>query len=241
MARLPRIAAAGYPHHVIQRGNDRQTVFREDADYARYLGWLREVAAAHGIAVHAYVLMPNHVHLLVTPPTDAALSRAMQSLGRRYVRWFNDKYGRTGTLWEGRFRSAPIDADRYLLACSRYIELNPVRAGIAGAPEQYRWSSYAHHAGVLVDPLVTDHPLVWALGNTPFERQLAYRRLFDADVPPDIVRSIRTATNRGRALVASSDDANTPIGPRPRGRPRKDARPDTRPTRPEAIVPREVG
>jgi putative transposase len=241
MARLPRIAAAGYPHHVIQRGNNRQTVFREDADYARYLGWLREVAAAHGIAVHAYVLMPNHVHLLVTPPTDAALSRAMQSLGRRYVRWFNDKYGRTGTLWEGRFRSAPIDADRYLLACSRYIELNPVRAGIVGAPEQYRWSSYGHHIGMRVDPLVTDHPLVWALGNTPFERQLAYRRLFDADVPPDIVRSIRTATNRGRALVASSDDANTPIGPRPRGRPRKDARPDTRSTRPEAIVPREVG
>ncbi len=227
MARLPRVAAAGYPHHVIQRGNNRQTVFREDVDYARYVGWLREVAAEHAIAVHAYVLMPNHVHLLVTPPADGALSRAMQSLGRRYVRWFNDKYSRSGTLWEGRFRSAPIDADRYLLACSRYIELNPVRAGIVSAPEQYRWSSYAHHAGIRVDPLVTDHPLVWALGNTPFERQLAYRRLFDEDLPAEILRSIRSATNRGRPLVTASNGMGVADGPRPRGRPRKDGRRET--------------
>lgn len=227
MARLPRIAAAGFPHHVIQRGNDRQAVFREEADYARYLAWLRDVAVAHGLAVHAYVLMPNHIHLLVTPPTDSALSRAMQSLGRRYVRWFNDKYGRTGTLWEGRFRSAPIDADRYLLACCRYIELNPVRAGMVGSPELYRWSSYAHHAGVRVDPLVTDHPLVWALGNTPFERQLAYRGLFDVDLPLDTLRSIRSATHRGRALGISGDDARVPAEARPRGRPRKDSRRET--------------
>lgn len=221
MARLPRLAAAGFPHHVIQRGNDRQTVFREDADYARYLGWLREVAAAHGLHVHAYVLMPNHVHLLATPPTGDALSRAMQSLGRRYVRWFNDKYRRTGTLWEGRFRSTVIDADRYLLACSRYIELNPVRAGIVDSPELYRWSSYAHHAGVLVDPLVTDHPLVWALGNTPFERQLAYRRLFDLELTPEFVLSLRSATNRGRALGAFAEGGQAVAQPRPRGRPRK--------------------
>lgn len=224
MARLPRLAAAGLPHHVIQRGNDRQSVFREDPDYARYLGWLREVAATHGLALHAYVLMPNHVHLLVTPPTDAALSKAMQSLGRRYVRWFNDKYGRTGTLWEGRFRSTVIDADRYLLACARYIELNPVRAGIVNSPELYRWSSYAHHAGVLVDPLVTDHPLVWALGNTPFERQLAYRRLFEVDLAAEFLQSLRSATNRGRALGLSSDGGKTMTQPRPRGRPRKGER-----------------
>lgn len=221
MARLPRLSAAGFPHHVIQRGNNRQTVFREDADYARYLGWLREIATAHGLLVHAYVLMPNHVHLLATPPTGDALSRVMQSLGRRYVRWFNDKYGRSGTLWEGRFRSTVIDADRYLLACSRYIELNPVRAGIADSPELYRWSSYAHHAGVLVDPLVTDHPLVWALGNTPFERQLAYRRLFEAELTPEFLRSLRWATNRGRALGAPATGASADSPPRPRGRPRK--------------------
>lgn len=230
MARLPRIAAAGFPHHVIQRGNDRQAVFREEADYARYVAWLRDAATAHGLAVHAYVLMPNHIHLLVTPPTDSALSRAMQSLGRRYVRWFNDKYGRTGTLWEGRFRSAPIDADRYLLACCRYIELNPVRAGMVASPELYRWSSYAHHAGVRVDPLVTDHPLVWALGNTPFERQLAYRGLFDVDLPPDTLQSIRSATHRGRALGISGEDAKVSAEARPRGRPRKDSRRETQVT-----------
>ncbi len=221
MARLPRLSAAGLPHHVIQRGNDRQVVFREDADYARYRGWLREVATTHALAVHAYVLMPNHVHLLVTPPTDTALSKAMQSLGRRYVRWFNDKYGRTGTLWEGRFRSTVIDADRYLLACSRYIELNPVRAGIVNSPELYRWSSYSHHAGVLVDPLVIDHPLVWALGNTPFERQLAYRRLFEVDLEAEFVQALRSATNRGRALSMSPDGRAAMSQPRPRGRPRK--------------------
>ncbi len=223
MARLPRLAAAGLPHHLIQRGNDRQSVFREDADYARYLGWLREIAAAHGLAIHAYVLMPNHVHLLVTPPTDTAVSKAMQALGRRYVRWFNDKYGRTGTLWEGRFRSAVIDADRYLLACSRYIEMNPVRAGIVNAPDLYRWSSYAHHAGMHVDPLITDHSLVWALGNTPFERQLAYRRLFEADLAPALIELLRWATNRGRALGLSSGGAGL-AEPRPRGRPRRSGR-----------------
>lgn len=228
MARLPRLAAAGFPHHVIQRGNDRQTVFREDADYARYRGWLREVAAAHGLLVHAYVLMPNHVHLLATPPTGDALSRVMQSLGRRYVRWFNDKYGRSGTLWEGRFRSTVIDADRYLLACSRYIELNPVRAGIVDSPELYRWSSYAHHAGVLVDPLVTDHPLVWALGNTPFERQLAYRRLFDLELTPELLLSLRSATNRGRPLGAFATGSQAASHPRPRGRPRKPDRAEPR-------------
>ncbi len=227
MARLPRLAAAGLPHHLIQRGNDRQSVFREDADYARYLGWLREIAAAHGLAIHAYVLMPNHVHLLVTPPTDTAVSKAMQALGRRYVRWFNHKYGRTGTLWEGRFRSTVIDADRYLLACSRYIETNPVRAGIVNAPELYRWSSYAHHAGMHVDPLITDHSLVWALGNTPFERQLAYRRLFEADLPSALIQSLRAATNRGRALGLSSDGSAALAEPRPRGRPRRSGRQTT--------------
>lgn len=221
MARLPRLAAAGYPHHVIQRGNDRQAVFRETADYARYVDWLREIAAGHGVAVHAYVLMPNHVHLLATPPTEQALSKLMQSLGRRYVRWFNDKYGRSGTLWEGRFRSTVIEADRYLLACSRYIELNPVRAGIVNSPELYRWSSYAHHVGLLVDPLVTDHPLVWALGNTPFERQSAYRRLFDADLPSEVIDAVRASTNRGRPLGAVRGGRLPDDTVRSRGRPRK--------------------
>ncbi|MCS7101111.1 MAG: transposase, partial [Burkholderiaceae bacterium] len=131
MARLPRVAAAGYPHHVIQRGIDRQPVFRAPADYRRYLECVADQLAVREVALHAYVLMPNHVHLLLTPGTREALSRFMQGIGRRYVRWFNDAYARSGALWEGRFRCTVIDADRYLLACMRYIELNPVRAGLA--------------------------------------------------------------------------------------------------------------
>ena len=225
MARLPRISAAGYPHHVIQRGNNRQATFLDDVDYQRYLALLGDVAPAHGIALDAYVLMPNHVHLLLTPQTDQALSRFMQSLGRRYVRWFNERHARTGTLWEGRFRSTVVDADRYLLACMRYIELNPVRAGLCAAPEHYRWSSFAHHVGLRVDPLVTDHALFWGLGNTPYERQSAYRGLFDVELSPAEVDAIRRATNRGRSLALAPSQGPMPQAsgwalPRPRGRPR---------------------
>lgn len=224
MARLPRLSAAGFPHHVIQRGNNRQAIFVDASDHARYLALLRDAAAQHAIAIHAYVLMPNHVHLLVTPQEQAGLSRFMQALGRRYVRWFNDRHGRTGTLWEGRFRSTVIEADRYLLACMRYIELNPVRAGLCAEPAQYRWSSYAHHAGLAVDPLVTDHPLFWGLGNTPYERQLTYRGMFEAPLPDQELDVLRAATNRGRALASvgglDTETARRPATPRPRGRPK---------------------
>ncbi len=200
MARLARNVAAGQPHHVIQRGNNRQAIFVDDADHRRYLDWLAEIAREHELSVHAYVLMPNHVHLLVTPPTNESLSRAMQALGRRFVRWFNDRHQRSGSLWEGRFRSSVIDSDRYLLTCSRYIELNPVRAGIVGDPAHYRWSSYAHHVGLRSDPLISDHALLWGLGNTPFERQSAYRKLFDVALPTDDLDLLRRAANRGRNI-----------------------------------------
>ena len=227
MARLARVEAAGFPHHVIQRGNNRQAVFVDATDHQRYLELLQEIATAQGVAVHAYVLMTNHVHLLVTPERSGSLSRFMQALGRRYVRWFNDRHARTGTLWEGRFRSTVIDADRYLLACMRYIELNPVRAGISPTPDEYRWSSGAHHVGKRVDPVVSDHALFWALGNTPFERQSAYQRMFELPVADDLLGELREATNRGRALANVDESANTaatqfhPQPPRGRGRPRK--------------------
>jgi putative transposase len=227
MARLPRIEAAGYPHHVIQRGNNRQAVFADTADYQRYLRLLQETSAGHSVAVHAYVLMPNHVHLLVTPEGEGGLSRFMQALGRRYVRSFNDRHHRTGTLWEGRFRSTVIATDRYLLACMRYIELNPVRAGLSLSPADYRWSSSAHHIGRAVDPLITDHALFWALGNTPFERQSAYQQLFELGLAEDEISDIRRATNRGWALTLANAEpggCESPprfSPPRPRGRPRK--------------------
>lgn len=200
MARLPRLTAPGFPHHLIQRGNNRQAIFLDEADCAGYLRELGELASAHGLAIHAYVLMPNHVHLLATPAERETLGRLMQSLGRRYVRRFNDRHRRTGTLWEGRFRSTVVESDLYLLACMRYIELNPVRASLVGEPEEYRWSSYGHHGGLRVDSLITEHAVYWALGNTPFERQIAYRRLFEQNESKGEIEAIRYATHHGWAL-----------------------------------------
>ena len=197
MARLPRLSAPGHPHHVIQRGNNRQEVFRDAADCERYLGLLAELAPAHNVAVHAFVLMPNHVHLLLTPADRQAISRMMQALGRRYVRWFNRRHARTGTLWEGRFRASVVESERYLFACSRYIEMNPVRAGLVTDPAEYRWSSFAHHVGLRPEPLISEHPLVWSLGNTPYERQAAYRKLFDQPFDAGETHGIRSAIQGG--------------------------------------------
>jgi putative transposase len=179
MARAARPVVTGLPLHVIQRGNNRQAVFLDDQDRRDYLRCLADACIEHGLSIHAYVLMDNHVHLLCTPEREGALSGAMQALGRRYVRHFNRRHARTGTLWEGRFRSSLVEADRYLLACHRYIELNPVRAGRVEQPEAWVWSSHRHHLGLAVDPLVRLHPVLYTLGNTPFERESAYRRLFE--------------------------------------------------------------
>jgi len=227
MARLPRLTAPGLPHHLIQRGNNRQSIFVDEVDCVRYLDDLAELAALHGLAIHGYVLMPNHVHLLATPAAGDTLALVMQSLGRRYVRWFNVRHGRTGTLWEGRYRSAVVETDRYLLACMRYIEMNPVRAGLVDAPSAYRWSSHRHQLGQAVDPLITEHAVYWALGNTPFERQLAYRRLFEQGLPDGETEAIREATHRGWALGERDflDEIAVKAGRRTKplrpGRPRK--------------------
>jgi putative transposase len=204
MARLPRLSIGGYPHHVIQRGNDREAIFVDRDDYLRYLQALAEVTRSLEVAVHAYVLMPNHVHLLMTPSDAKAVGRAMQAIGRRYVRWFNDRHARTGALFEGRYRSALVEADRYLLACMRYIELNPVRAGIVQRPDEFPWSSYRHHAGLFTDTNVSDHPLYWALGNTPFERQANYMRLFQQELGSADLDRIRHSTHGGWVLGGAS-------------------------------------
>jgi putative transposase len=226
MARTARLAVPGYPHHLIQRGNNRQAVFVDADDRARYLGMLREVLREQGVALHAYVLMDNHVHLLVSPGEGAALSRLMQRLGTWYTGWFNHRHGRTGALWEGRFRSSLVEADAYLLACMRYIECNPVRAGMVEQAEDFRWSSARHHVGSLSDPLVSDHSLYWSLGNTPFEREATYKA-FLADASLEESGNLSKAFLGGRALGSSlflqrmSESAGRSLQPAKRGRPPK--------------------
>jgi putative transposase len=174
MARLPRLTLADQPHHVLQRGNNRQPIFVDDIDRERMLALLAENVPRWGIALHAYVLMDNHFHLLATPSTADGLPKFMQAVGRSYVRWFNDRHARTGTLWEGRYRSTVVQAERWLLPCMVSIDLNPVRAGLVPDASAYRWSSHAHYVGVRGDRSISPPPQYWALGNTPFAREAAY-------------------------------------------------------------------
>lgn len=199
MARLPRLTLAGLPHHVIQRGNNRQAIFVDRADHETMLALLGENAQRFGIALHAYVLMDNHFHLLATPSTADGLPQWMQAVGRRYVRYFNDRHGRSGTLWEGRYRATLIQTDRYFMACMVYIDLNPVRAGLVAEARDYPWSSHGHYAGLRSDRLLTPHPLYWALGNTPFAREAAYAELVRAGISPADQQLLTEATLRGWA------------------------------------------
>jgi putative transposase len=182
MARLPRLTLPGYPHHVIQRGNNRQAIFDSNADYQTLLDLLCENAKKFNVAIHAYVLMGNHFHLLVTPQTADGLPQMMQAVGRSYVRYFNDAQKRSGTLWEGRYKSTLIQSERYLLACMAYIDLNPVRAGMVAAARDYPWSSHGHYIGQRIDKLIMPHALFWELGNTPFAREAAYAQLVQAGI-----------------------------------------------------------
>jgi putative transposase len=199
MARLPRLTLPGHPHHVIQRGNNRQPVFASDSDRRFLLDLLADYGGEFGVAVHSYVLMDNHFHLLATPSKEGALSSFMQAVGRRYVRYFNDGQARTGTLWEGRYRSTLVQEERYLLACMVYIDLNPVRAGVVAAPADYPWSSFRHYAGQIQDRLVTPHALFWSLGNTPFAREQAYGELVAAGISQSTQKMLIEATLRGWA------------------------------------------
>jgi putative transposase len=200
MARQPRFTVPDYPHHIIQRGNNRQAIFLSDADYKAYLGLLLEASRQHNVAIHSYVLMTNHVHLLATPQDDVGLSLMVQQVGRTYVRLFNKQYARSGTLFEGRYKSTLIQTERYLLACMAYIDLNPVRANMVAQPQDYVWSSYGHYAGLRSDPLVTPHPQFWTLGNTPYAREATYGALVRAGLSGADERALTLTTRRGGAL-----------------------------------------
>ncbi|HCA27599.1 MAG TPA: transposase [Betaproteobacteria bacterium] len=200
MARLPRFAIAGQPQHVILRGNNRTEIFRTDADYRFYREKLQLACDKYGCDIHAYVLMTNHVHLLITPSEEQSLPKAMQMLGRYYVQHYNYSYQRTGTLWEGRYKATLIDTEAYLLTCMRYIELNPVRAGMVSHPSDYPWSSYHQNALGRPDHLVAPHLEYRRLGKTDKERQAAYRQLFKHHISERSVSEIREATNKAWVL-----------------------------------------
>lgn len=200
MARLPRLTLPGYPHHIIQRGNNRQAIFATSGDYEVLLSMFQEHASNSGVAIHAYVLMSNHFHLLATPDTVEGIPSMMQSVGRRYVRHFNKQQGRTGTLWEGRYKSTLIQAEKYLLACMVYIDLNPVRAGMVQDAAEYPWSSHNHYIGRRTDRLITPHALYWELGNTPFAREAAYAELVRSGISMQQQSALTDSAMRGWAL-----------------------------------------
>ena len=227
MARLARLFVPDVPQLILQRGTNGTTI-APDREALDALGaMLAEAVRQYGVALHGYVLMPNHFHLLASASEPPALARALQSLGRRYVQYFNRRSRRHGTLWEGRYRSALVEPERYLILCLRYMELNPVRLGLVDDPAHYLWSSYRHHIGLAACPFITDHAGYWALGNTPFERQRVYRALADQALSEDELAAMRQVTLGGWALgdtdfldrvAALTERRSQPL---PRGRPRK--------------------
>ena len=200
MPRRARLLVPGVPVHLIQRGNNRSACFYAEDDYRFYLEHLAEQATKHGCALHAYCLMTNHVHLLVTPQREDSLAQLMKALGQRYVQYVNRTYRRSGTLWEGRFRSCLLQEEAYVLTCYRYIELNPARAAMVAHPAEYRWSSYRGNAQGETNALLTPHPLYRSLGSDGVERQTNYRELFRFELDPGLVDEIRLATNGNFAL-----------------------------------------
>jgi putative transposase len=203
MPRKPRFTLPGVPQHVIQRGNNREPCFLAEPDYRRYLDDLAVSAEKTACRIHAYALMTNHVHLLLTPMQEQGIGEMMQALGRRYVYYFNNTYRRTGTLWEGRYKASLVDSDAYLLTCMRYIELNPVRAEMVSHAGEYKWSSYGANAQGRVDALLSPHPLYTALGETAADRQYAYRELFRHHLDDILLHEIRDALNHELVLGRS--------------------------------------
>lgn len=227
MARRARLVIPGVPLHIIQRGNNRQSCFFSERDYLVYLRMLHACAVDACCAIHAYVLMTNHVHLLITPDDAQSPGVLMKALGQRYVQYVNRRYGRTGSLWEGRFRSCIVDDEQYLFICQCYVELNPVRAGMVDHPGHYVWSSYRANAEGAVDALVTPHHLYMSIALDSNERQKAYRDLFEQELPSEQVEFIRRATNGNFAvgdmpfIRSAADVLAQYVTPRTVGRPRR--------------------
>lgn len=227
MPRRSRIHLPGQPIHLVQRGHNREACFFTDEDFLAYREWLGEALKKTGCTLHAYVLMTNHVHLLLTPPTGEAVSQMVISLGRRYVQYINRTYRRTGTLWDSRYKSSLVHADDYLLLCQRYIELNPVRAVMTEDPAHYRWSSYRANGLGQSDALLTPHELYLALDGDGATRRAAYRSLFRSELDDEALTDIRRALSQGQPLGKGRflDQIDRMTGRRcevrPRGRPRK--------------------
>lgn len=228
MPRKPRFYLPDLPVHAVQRGHSRDAVFYEDADYQAYLGWLREGAERYCCAIHAYVLMTNHVHVLATPSDSQGISRMMQYVGRRYVPYINYHYGTSGSLWEGRYKASLVQEENYLLTCMRYIELNPVRANMINHPREYRWSSYRTNGEGRDDPVITPHEIYLALGKSVIQRKEVYRALFKAHIDSDDIKQIRAAWQTGTPLGNDyfkekvEAKLKTKVGQPRRGRPSKE-------------------
>ena len=228
MPRRPRMYLPGIPAHIVQRGNNREPCFFSDDDYRFYLDRLGQVLKRYRVQLHAYVLMTNHVHLLMTPEDTVGISKVMSLLGQHYVQYINVTYRRSGTLWEGRHKASIINADEYMLRCYRYIELNPLRAGMVASPVEYLWSSYRHHAWGKDNPLIQDHFLYLALGLTAEARYHAYRELFKIELSDKAIHTIRQASHynyplgNDRFREKIEDTLKRQVGQAKRGRPRND-------------------
>ncbi len=203
MARLPRLIVPNAPHHIIQQGHDHGVIFRDAQDHEQFLSWLRDSARHYKVAIHAYTLLPQQFQLLATPPDSDSLGAFLQRTGRYYVPWFNAKHGRAGSLFAGRFKASVLEAAQFFLPCSQYIEFCTVRDGAGQAvidPLRHPWSSYGHHIGLRSDPLITDHALYWALGNTPFQREAVYKAMCERALTVAQTKEIEAAVLTGWPL-----------------------------------------
>ena len=229
MARLPRLVVPGHLHHLVARGHNEQPIAIDDADFQAFLSSLRESAQQAGVAIHAYVLLPNRIQLLATPAETGSLGKMMQAIGRQYVPYFNARYRRSGGLWEGRFRATVLESDPYFIPCAQLIEQQALQMGLVGEVSAYRWSSHAHHSGRRREAWITDHPAYWALGNTPFAREAAYAELVRTGLANRQLDELTRSALSGWALGSEDFVSELQLGTSRRLLPGKAGRPFKKP------------